>query len=74
MTSNTLKTGLLMVLLTVLFILVGGGAIGGRGGVIFAFGIAMVMNFVSYWFSHSIVLKMYGAKEVTEQNSRPFTG
>ncbi len=24
------------------------------------------MNFVSYWFSHSIVLKMYGAKEVTE--------
>ncbi|PLX67035.1 MAG: protease HtpX [Denitrovibrio sp.] len=65
MTSNTLKTGLLMVLLTVLFILVG-GAIGGRGGVVFAFGFAMVMNFASYWFSHTIVLKMYKAKEVTE--------
>ena len=65
MTSNTLKTGLLMVLLTVLFILVG-GAIGGRGGVIFAFGFAMIMNFASYWFSHTIVLKMYKAKEVTE--------
>jgi len=65
MTSNTLKTALLMTLLTVLFIAVG-GAIGGRGGVIFAFGFAMVMNFASYWFSDTIVLKMYRAKEATE--------
>lgn len=63
--NNMLKTGLLMTLLMVLFMLVG-GAIGGRSGVIFAFGFAMVMNFASYWFSHSIVLKMYRAKEVTE--------
>jgi len=65
MTSNTLKTAFLMTLLTVLFIAIG-GMLGGRGGVLFAFGIAMVMNFASYWFSDKIVLKMYRAKEATE--------
>jgi len=65
MTGNTLKTAFLMTLLTVLFIGIG-GAIGGRGGVIMAFGFAMVMNFFSYWYSHKIVLAMYRAKEATE--------
>ncbi|PLX70619.1 MAG: protease HtpX [Denitrovibrio sp.] len=65
MTSSTLKTAFLMTLLTVLFIALG-GILGGRGGVIFAFGIAMVMNFFSYWYSHKIVLKMYRAKEASE--------
>lgn len=65
MTGNTFKTVLLMTLLTVMFIFIG-GVLGGRGGVIFAFGLAMVMNFFSYWYSHKIVLKMYRAKEVTE--------
>jgi heat shock protein HtpX len=63
--SNTLKTAFFMTLLTVLFIAIG-GVLGGRGGVIMAFGFAMAMNFFSYWFSHSIILKMYRAKEVTE--------
>jgi len=31
-----------------------------------AFGIAILMNLFSYWFSHKIVLAMYKAKEVTE--------
>lgn len=65
MTGNTFKTVLLMTLLTALFILIG-GALGGRTGVIFAFGFAVVMNFFSYWYSSKLVLAMYRAKEVTE--------
>jgi heat shock protein HtpX len=30
---------------------------------------ALVMNFFAYWFSDKIVLKMYGAKEVTESEA-----
>src|SRR5580765_8277326 len=62
---NMTKTVLLMVSLTVLLILVG-GAIGGRQGTIIAFGLSLVMNAVNYWFSDKIVLRMYGAREVTE--------
>ncbi|ADD69500.1 peptidase M48 Ste24p [Denitrovibrio acetiphilus DSM 12809] len=68
MTSNTLKTALFMTVLTVLFIAVG-GVLGGRSGVIFAFGFALLMNFFSYWFSDKIVLKMYRAKEANEADA-----
>jgi heat shock protein HtpX len=61
---NTVKTWTLMIGLTVLLVLVGG--IWGRNGMILFFGIAMVMNLVNYWFSDKIVLRMYGAREVTE--------
>jgi heat shock protein HtpX len=62
---NHFKTFLLMLVLTVLFVLVG-SAIGGKSGAIYAFIFAALMNFVSYWFSDKIVLRMYGAKEVSE--------
>ncbi|MHB8846665.1 MAG: zinc metalloprotease HtpX [Nitrospirota bacterium] len=62
---NTLKTVVLLTFLTVLLVFVG-GAIGGRSGMVIAFGMALVMNFVSYWFSDKIVLRMYGAQPVTE--------
>src|SRR6516225_9680832 len=62
---NTTKTIILMVGLTVLLVLVG-GALGGRQGLIFAFMFAVVMNMFSYWFSDKIVLRMYNAQEVTE--------
>lgn len=62
---NTLKTVVLLTFMTVLLVFVG-GAIGGRSGMIMAFGLALVMNFVSYWFSDKIVLSMYGAQPVTE--------
>lgn len=62
---NTLKTFLLMGALTVLLVLVG-NLIGGQTGMGIAFGLAVVMNFASYWFSDTIVLKMYRAKEVSE--------
>jgi heat shock protein HtpX len=60
---NTMKTFLLMGVLTVLFVSIG-GALGGQTGMTMAFLIAGVMNFVSYWWSDKMVLKMYGAKEL----------
>jgi len=54
-----------MLVLTALFILVG-TAIGGKSGAIYAFIFAALMNFVAYWFSDKIVLRMYGAKEVSQ--------
>jgi heat shock protein HtpX len=54
-----------MLVLTVIFILVG-TMIGGKSGAIYAFIFAALMNFFSYWFSDKIVLRMYGAREVTQ--------
>ncbi len=62
---NTLKTVFLMTLMTV-FLLFIGSYLGGEQGLILAFGISLIMNFVSYWFSDKIVLMMYRAKEVTQ--------
>lgn len=62
---NMFKTAVLLTALTLLFIWIG-GMIGGRGGMIIAFMFALVMNFVSYWFSDKIVLAMYRAQEATE--------
>lgn len=62
---NLLKTTFLLTALTLLLLFVG-KAIGGNGGMMIALIMAGVMNLVSYWFSDKIVLKMYGAREVTE--------
>ncbi|MBE9486769.1 MAG: zinc metalloprotease HtpX [Chloroflexi bacterium] len=60
---NTLRTVMLMTLLTL--VLVGaGGIIGGQGGALFALILAGVMNLGSYWFSDKIVIKMYHGEEV----------
>ena len=61
---NTLKTTLLLTSLTVLLVLIGGG-VGGNGGMVLAFVMALVMNGGAYWFSDKIALKMSGAREVT---------
>ncbi len=63
--SNMVKTTLFLGLLTGLFIAVG-GLLGGRSGMMMAFVFALIMNFVSYWFSDKIVLKMYGAQPIGE--------
>lgn len=63
---NTFRTAVLMAALTVLLVLAG-GALGGRQGLIFAFVFAGLLNFGSYWFSDKIVLKMYQAREITRQ-------
>lgn len=65
---NTLKTTFLMALLTVLLV-TAGGAMGGEGGMMLAFLLAMVMNGVSYWFSDKIVLRMYGAQEIAAEQA-----
>ncbi len=64
---NTLKTVLLMTLMTLLLVALG-GAIGGQGGATFALVMAGMMNFGSYWFSDRIVIAMYRGREV---NSGP---
>src|SRR5580658_11039119 len=65
---NTTKTIALMMVLTVLLVFAG-NAFGGEDGMIWAFGMAMVMNMFSYWFSDKIVLRMYNAKEVSEADA-----
>ena len=62
MTSN-LKTMMLLALLSGIIIVLG-GALGGKGGIIIAFALALIMNVGSYWYSDKIVLRMYGAQEV----------
>lgn len=64
---------LLMVTLTLMLVFVG-GALGGRTGMTFALVMAFGMNFISYWFSDKIVLRMYGAQQVTESESPELFG
>lgn len=69
--GNTLKTGALLAVLTVLFVFLGGLA-GGEQGMVMAFLFAGLMNFASYWWSDRIVLWMYGAQEVSEAEAPEF--
>ena len=65
---NTFKVGVLLTILTAAVLLVG-RALGGTTGMILAFGLAIVMNLGSYWFSDKIVLKMTGAQPVDPQQA-----
>jgi len=70
---NAIKTTVLLTLLTVLFLIVG-QLIGGNNGMLIALFLALILNFVSYWFSDKIVLKMYRAKPVTEAEQPELVG
>ncbi len=59
----------LMLALTLVLVLTGGALFGREGAVLF-FVIAAVMNFITYWFSHRFVLRMYKAK-VIERDQAP---
>jgi heat shock protein HtpX len=61
--ANALKTAVLLGAMSALFLLIGEMA-GGQTGLLIAFGIALVMNFGSYWFADKIVLRMHKAQEV----------
>lgn len=61
--GNAAKTAILLGLLSGLLLLIG-EVLGGSQGLVIAFGFAVVMNLVSYWFSDKIVLRMYNAQEV----------
>ncbi len=65
---NYIKTAVLLGGLAALLIFFG-GVLGGRMGAIIGLVFAGVMNFGTYWFSDKIVLKMYGAKQVTEEEA-----
>lgn len=61
-----IRTGAILILLSVVLV-VAGGAIAGRGGMEIALVIAVIMNFVSYFFSDKIALKSSGAQPVTRE-------
>ena len=65
---NLFKTFFLLVAMAALLMVVG-GLMGGRGGVIIAFLIAVVINFVSWFYSDKIVLSMYSARQVDESSA-----
>lgn len=66
--TSQIKTVVLLALLSGLLIVIG-GALGGRTGLILALGLALVMNVGSYWFSDKLVLKMYRAREVERHDA-----
>ncbi|HEX5608241.1 MAG TPA: zinc metalloprotease HtpX [Candidatus Binatia bacterium] len=61
---NRLRTTILLAVLTALVVWIG-QMFGGPNGAVIALVLAGVMNFFSYWFSDKIVLRMYGAQEIT---------
>lgn len=66
--TSQIKTLFLLALLSGIIIVLG-GLLGGRGGVIIAFGLALVMNVGSYWYSDKIVLSMYHARELAPEEA-----
>jgi heat shock protein HtpX len=66
--SNTIKTAMLLGVLSALLLLIG-EALGGAQGLFIGFVFAALTNFASYWFSDKIVLRMYSAREA-EPDSR----
>jgi len=64
--GNAFKTAFLLTLLTLLLMFIG-RAFGGQNGMLLALAFAAVMNFVSYFYSDKIALKMYRARPVTRE-------
>jgi heat shock protein HtpX len=64
--TNALKTTFLLALITALFLVVG-EVLGGQRGMILAFGLAVAMNFFSYFYSDKIALSMSRAQPVTRE-------
>jgi heat shock protein HtpX len=65
---NQLKTVVLLAALTGLLLAIG-NLFGGKNGMMLMLIISVAMNFGSYWFSDKIVLRMYGAREVSPQEA-----
>jgi heat shock protein HtpX len=67
-----MKTVFLLGLMSAV-LLVGGEYLGGRSGLIMGLGLAVVMNFIGYFFSDKIALRMYSAQPVSEtENPRVY--
>ena len=65
---RTLKTGLLLTLLTLILVF-GGEALGGRQGMTFGLVLAVVMNGIAYFFSDKIALASSGARAVSPEQA-----
>jgi heat shock protein HtpX len=70
---NNIKTMSLLVALTLILVWAG-GAFGGKHGMTIALIFALGMNLFAYWFSDKLVLRMYGAREVTESEAPELYG
>ncbi len=68
---NWVKTAILMAAIMALFGIVG-GMIGGQSGMLMALVFGGAMNLFSYWFSDTMVLKMYNAQQVDETSAPQF--
>src|ERR1700733_6668521 len=64
--GNAFKTAFLLTALTLLLMFIG-RAFGGQNGMLLALGIAVVMNFVSYFYTDKIALAMYRAQPATRE-------
>jgi heat shock protein HtpX len=64
--GNTFKTAFFLTLLTLLLMMIG-RVFGGQNGMLIALVFAAVMNFVSYFFSDKIALRMYRARPVSRE-------
>jgi heat shock protein HtpX len=71
--ANFLRTGVLIAGLTALFMAVG-YFIGGTGGMVTAFVIALGLNVFSYWNSDKLVLRMQGAREIDPRSAPDLFG
>jgi heat shock protein HtpX len=65
---NGIKTAALLGLLSGLLI-VGGGALAGRQGMVMGLVLAVGMNFFSYFFSEKMALSMYNAQQLTPETN-----
>jgi heat shock protein HtpX len=65
---NNMKTMVLMAGLLGLFLVVG-QLLGGSQGLVLALVLGSAFNFIMYFFSDRLVLRMYGAQVVTEQQA-----
>ena len=71
MFGNWLKTSILMAGIMALFGAIG-AYVGGSSGMLLALLFGGAMNVFAYWFSDTMVLKMYNAREVDEASAPQF--
>lgn len=65
---NNLKTLMLMVLMAAIMMFIG-GMLGGRTGLMAMLMMSLAMNVITYWFSDSMVLRMYNAQEIEREDA-----
>ena len=70
---NSLRTGILMAAMTGLFLAVG-FLLGGTGGMVIAFLVAVAMNAFAYWNADKMVLRLYKAQPVDKSSAPALVG